>query len=193
DELFREEIEGRNAFLETELTRPDFSRLFSLRQEFSQNFHRLLHSPVNTPVPIELGEQHFPLFLQGRKFDIKSVKLIIQYDKNSFMDDSGELPDNVAENVDGEGLIINVTEEGKKAKTSDFSTTGNGELLTVILGDSVFSNFNPSKKPLLFNLTIENAGNFAPPVDPATSDDSALDGNKLEDIVLFIEYSLVSS
>lgn len=185
DELFREEIEGRNALLEKTLANTDFTlpRLFSLRQEFSQSFHRLLHSPASTPVQIELGEQHFPLFLQGRRFIMQSAELIIQYNKNTFLDERGELPENVAENLE-----ISVTANGG-SRDLDFSTTGNGELLRIVVDASVFNDFTPSTEPLVLSLAISNSVNFAPD-EPSTGDLSALDEKKLKDIYLLIEYRL---
>src|SRR5439155_12768832 len=41
-------------------------RAFSLRQDFSPAFIRLLRSPTGTQVKIELSDMNFPLFVRGR-------------------------------------------------------------------------------------------------------------------------------
>jgi hypothetical protein len=67
DGVFRQEVERQNSTVEGAiyqyLRTNSIGRLFSLRQDFSGAFHRLLHSPVNTPVNIEITERYFPAFL----------------------------------------------------------------------------------------------------------------------------------
>ena len=54
DELFRDEVDKQSGHLDNLLSNDAFSlpRVFSLRQEFSQSFHRLLHSPVGDSIPL---------------------------------------------------------------------------------------------------------------------------------------------
>jgi hypothetical protein len=74
-------VEERNAAIEGTLThylasRP-LTRAFSLRQEFSQAFHRLLESDPGTAITVDVGERHFPLFLQGRRLTFASASLVV--------------------------------------------------------------------------------------------------------------------
>ena len=188
DELFREKIEGRNEHLEQQLTSSDVTmyRLFSMRQEFSQSFHRLMHNPaVTTTIPIELSEQHFPLFLQGRRLAISRADLILQYEKPMFLDSSGALPANAAGS-----LQVTLSANGSATDNLDFSTSGNADLLQASISPTIFQDFNPSSDPMTVNFVIDNPGDFAPD-SPAASDLSAIDDHKLKDVSLYIEYRLV--
>ena len=88
----RDMVESENAealgLLAQHLSEHALPRIFSFRQEFSQAFHKLIHSPKNTPVTIELTERHFPLFLMGRELEIESGTLylnpkLIEIDDNN--------------------------------------------------------------------------------------------------------------
>ena len=52
-------------------------RLFSLRQEFSSAFQRLLNAPMGTPIDVDITERHFPMFLQGRELHVASASLVV--------------------------------------------------------------------------------------------------------------------
>lgn len=184
DEIYRKEVEEVNQLLETELSNGTIklSRAFSLRQEFSQNFHRLLHNPVGTTTTIELGGQHFPLFLQGRILNISSAKMIIQFDKSAFLDSTGKLPAAVAGS-----LAIEASANGSGSAAIDFSSTGNSDLLMVDIDTTIFNHFNPSKERVELNFTVSDSGNFSPN-NASPGDVSALDDNKIKDINLLIEY-----
>jgi hypothetical protein len=45
---------------------PPLTRVFSLRHDFPDAFHRLVSSPVNTEITFSVEQRHFPFFLMGR-------------------------------------------------------------------------------------------------------------------------------
>ena len=59
------------------LTTGTLTRVLSLRQEFSNAFHRLLQAAAGTAVTIDVGERHFPLFLQGRPLVVAGAHLVL--------------------------------------------------------------------------------------------------------------------
>jgi hypothetical protein len=50
-------------------------RRFSLREEFPDTFHRLMHSPANTEVTFSIEARHFPFFLGSRPLAATSLEL----------------------------------------------------------------------------------------------------------------------
>ena len=52
-------------------------RVFSLRSSFSTEYSRLLASPVNTPVPLEIDPRHLPMFLMGSNINVTSASLVL--------------------------------------------------------------------------------------------------------------------
>ncbi|UII31481.1 hypothetical protein LVD17_24620 [Fulvivirga ulvae] len=188
DVLFREKIEGANeeasGYLESLLSGSDFGlpRVFSIRQEFSQTFHRLLHRPVGEVVPLQLGERHFPLFLQGRQLHIVSAELKIELDENGFRGDDGEgvIPDTIDMelSVQGNGSVISDVTWTREAGTNIF----NGAIAS-----ETFGAFLPAVHPITLNLTVNNAGNVAPETS-GPGDESALDDHKVKDVYLCLAY-----
>ena len=61
----------------TDATKPALlTRLFSLRNEFPDAFHRLVNGPVNmTEVSLTIESRHFPLFLTGRSLKASTASL----------------------------------------------------------------------------------------------------------------------
>jgi hypothetical protein len=53
-------------------------RALSLRQDLPGVFHQLVHSPVDTPIKIQLSEEHFPYFLKGQDFQLITAKASVQ-------------------------------------------------------------------------------------------------------------------
>ncbi len=51
-------------------------RMFSLRHEFSNEWHQLIHSEDNKAL-LKIEEQHFPYFIRGRKLESTKVKNIL--------------------------------------------------------------------------------------------------------------------
>src|SRR6185369_14926073 len=54
------------------------TRMFSLRQDFSSALNRLVHSPAQTPVKIDLTDRHVPVFLRGRSPLVYAAKLAVR-------------------------------------------------------------------------------------------------------------------
>ncbi len=187
DTQFREEIEGDEGVLgrlDTLLQgEEDFilQRVFSIRQEFSQTFHRLLHSEEGETVPLELSEKHFPLFLQGKRLAIESAKLILEIDENGFRDDDGDIviptPINVGMSIDSNGTI---------PTTITHFNNSNG-VYEADLDANTFTNFLPVHETLRVDLTINSAGDLAPEIS-VPSDPSALDDHKIKDVYLYLNY-----
>ncbi|MCK8521359.1 neuraminidase-like domain-containing protein [Aquimarina sp. D1M17] len=187
DTQFREEVEGDEGVLgrlDTLLQgEEDFilQRVFSIRQEFSQTFHRLLHSEEGETVPLELSEKHFPLFLQGKRLEIESAKLILEIDENGFRDDDGDIviptPINVGMSIDSNGTI---------PTTITHFNNSNG-VYEADLDANTFTNFLPVHETLRVDLTINSAGDLAPEIS-VPSDPSALDDHKIKDVYLYLNY-----
>lgn len=81
DEGLRAKVESASAALEgalvNQLTAGTLTRVVSLRQEFSSAFNRLVQAPAGTPVVVELGERHFPLFLRRRPLKAASGSVVL--------------------------------------------------------------------------------------------------------------------
>jgi hypothetical protein len=77
----RDKVESRTANLAgsllTRLRGNDLVRVFSLRQEFSAAFNRLVRGPAGTPVTFDITERHFPLFLSGRALNVTGSELVV--------------------------------------------------------------------------------------------------------------------
>jgi hypothetical protein len=178
--VFREQVEGTNAEVESAirvfLGENSLKRVFSLRQEFSNPFNRLLRSAVNQPVQVEITEKRFPIFLQGallNSLQITSAKIILVT----------PVPDNIGSfsmSIDGTSLSpFNPDSSVGGLPLFDLTETSTltGSLTETLLGEHTFS--------------INDAGGFAPE-EPAPSDPSAIDPEKLIDILLYVEYGLRS-
>jgi hypothetical protein len=169
DELFRDKVEEQSAVIEGTLTNVlseyPLARTLSLRQEFSTDFHRLTEQPVNTPVTFKIQDKHFPFFLNGKTLSITKAKLVL-------ITAPGQTVSNVS-------IRLNDVDQ------SGFDTDSQlGNLYTKDLGTL----FNTG---IIKNHTIEitNAGDLAaaaPVMGPAT----AIDTNKLYDVVVYLEYGL---
>lgn len=189
DGNFRKEIEAENKRLDTLLTHADFSmpRAFSFRQEFSQTFHRLLHSPEGETIPLELSERHFPLFLQGKHLVINTASLVLELDKNGFRDGSSGEPIPLPGVINLEATIQgNGTEETVITRFDQDPVTG---MYSADINPATFTDFVPSASPFRVTLRITNAGDLAPGERPA-SDPSALDDHKVKDLYLLIRYRI---
>jgi hypothetical protein len=55
----------------------DLVRVFSLRQEFSSAFNRLMRAPAATPVTLDITDRHFPLFLSGWPLTTTSSTMVL--------------------------------------------------------------------------------------------------------------------
>jgi hypothetical protein len=82
DGALRERVESDNATIEGSLlavlaTNP-LRRVFSLRQDFSPAFSRLLHSPLATDVRFEVTAEHFPALVRNRQLSVVRTKLLVR-------------------------------------------------------------------------------------------------------------------
>ncbi|PXF57426.1 MAG: hypothetical protein C4B58_10000 [Deltaproteobacteria bacterium] len=171
DGLLRESVEELNAVIEGSildfLENNSLYRVFSFKQEFSNEFNRLLHSPAGDEVQIKISDKHFPIFLKGQDLNIKTAQLVLRTPKNQSV----------------EGFDISINDEAQTDFDSD--TT---------MGDLPANDLNPGtvfREGILGEHTfvVENAGSLAPN-SPAPSDVSAIDSEKLTDIYLYLEYGI---
>lgn len=172
DELFRDKVEEQNDAIEGTLTNilkkdNELSRTFSFRQEFSTDFNRLIQQPINQPITIKIEDKHFPLFLNGKSLSIDSAWLILVTPNQQTVTD-----------VD---IAINGTSQTDFTKDPKL-----GDLFSKDLG-GLFNAGNSMKKE--HTIAIVNSGDLAPVV-PAVGSVGAIDSNKLEDIILYVKYSL---
>lgn len=166
DGVLRQTVEQLNAGLEGSLlnllsNRP-LGRLFSLRQDFSTAFNRLLHSPLNTPVTIDISDKYFPAFLTGRNLDVASAHLIVR-------------TVGVAA-VDGFRINLDGADQAGFAADSEFGDLPARDVAAAVAGGIVGEH----------TFTLENAGGLGPDA-PAPGDVSALDEEKIADILLYVE------
>ncbi|OQP60444.1 hypothetical protein A3860_33515 [Niastella vici] len=194
DGAFRQRVEDHNQYLDTLITSSDFSlpRVFSLRQEFSQTFHRLLHSPLNEIIRMEFSEKHFPLFLQGKKLEILEATLNIEINENGFRTAAGnvEVPGilNAGINFRGNGTgTTAITSLTKAAGMNLYTTT----IWPVTGSSQPFAAFMPASQPLPITLQITSSGMLSL-TDPMPGDPSALDDRKVKDVYLFVKYHVVA-
>jgi len=84
DGALRQQVESQNAALEGTLvhylSNNPLTRVFSLRQEFSNAFNRLVQGPASTPVTFDITERHFALFLQGRALTATGANMVLVVD-----------------------------------------------------------------------------------------------------------------
>ena len=168
DELFRDNVEKANGEIETLLksNSSPMRRMISLRQEFSNAFHRLTEQAVNNPVLIKIENKHFPLFMNGRDLKVTKAKLL--------------LVTPIGQTTAGVNISINTIPQTGFAKDPAL-----GDLLAKDLDLNLFN------AGILKEQTVSiTAGGDLSPSAPAVGQISAIDTEKLEDIVLYIEYKI---
>jgi hypothetical protein len=193
DGNLRRHVEGSNealegtirAFLESE----SLPRVFSLRQEFSNEFNRLLHSEAGTPVHIQISDKHFPIFLQGENLRIDEAVLVLRTPQRQSVE-GFELSI-----VEGFELSINDTVILQAFDRDEHQWGG----LPFVQLDrtsltSLFENSTLDlKKPPTLTLRVANAGpeNVGPADEERERPDvSAIDSDKLTDIYLCLRYGV---
>ena len=162
----RQTVAGLNASVEgailNVLENEPMGRLFSLRQDFSTAFSRLVHSPTGTSVTIEITDKHFSAFLVGRDLDIASATLLV---RAVHADPAGTLKVKL-NGTSVTGFASDVSFGGLPAKSVSVAFPAG------ILGEHT--------------IEIEDGGGLD--LDPAEpGDDSALDDHKIADIMLYVE------
>jgi Tc toxin complex TcA C-terminal TcB-binding domain/Neuraminidase-like domain/Salmonella virulence plasmid 28.1kDa A protein len=139
-------------------------RIVSLRQDFSGEFHQLLHRPLDTPARMTLTDRHFPFFLRGRALEITGARLLL---KTRGVADVGPLQ----LTFDG-GVLPGFAADPNLPGV--WSTA-----VGALAGQS-------PRRPL--TLAVRDAGDLAPPA--RVGDPSALDADRLLDVLLQLEYKL---
>jgi hypothetical protein len=146
------------------LTTKSLRQSFSLKHDFPSAFHRLTHSPINTPVNIEITDNHLPFFLnsflKSGKIKVTEFKLMLRIAQVSDVD-----PFQISINSVGQsGFAL------ENGLSDIWSINIKSRDLRGILGNHT--------------LLIENAGTLS-----AESPDE-IDPEKLKDIILHIEYKV---
>jgi len=170
DELFREKVEEQNGATEGTLLQilkdNPLSRTFSFRQEFSNDFYRLTEQPENSDLTFIIQNKHFPLFLNGRDLEVSRARLILVTP-----------PD---QDVDGVELTINGTTIDGFSRESAF-----GNLFTRDLGNLFSSGIIKDH-----TIKVTDGGTLSPDADPPAGNRPAFDTDKLEDMILVVDYRL---
>ncbi|MGE5830015.1 MAG: hypothetical protein ACM30G_16890, partial [Micromonosporaceae bacterium] len=169
DGVLRQAVEELDATIDgtiaNYLSSNGLARTFSLRQEFSSALNRLVHSPVGTPVPIEITDRHLSIFLRGRDLQIGSAKLVLRTPPG--------------QTVAGVSIRVGSMTLSGFATDPDlggvWSVDASAALAGGLLGDRTF--------------TVVAAGDLAPDA-PVPGDTSALDEAKVSDIMLHVELGL---
>lgn len=167
DGALRGRVESTNAALEGSLlhyvrTHP-LTRVFSLRQDFSAVFTRLLRSPLSTEVRFEITDRHFPLFAQGKPLRDVTATLVLR----------------TKDNLDPGAFVLEVDGDA-------LGTWNPQDALGHLRGAALSSAFSQSVRPATHALRVTSAGSLAPP----SVADGGVDVDKLLDVLLVVEYAL---
>jgi hypothetical protein len=173
DEDLRKAVETQNAMLEGSLlnylTKKTLTRVFSLRQEFSNAFNRLVQSTAGTSVTLDITDRHFPLFLNRRSLTVADASMVLNVENRSAV---GVL-----------SISINGTPiTGFSAPTNPPATSDPFAGLPLKkIGSAAVGQLKRQH-----TLVVNNAGSLA----AAAGAGSIFDTDKLRDILLVIEYRL---
>jgi hypothetical protein len=189
DEQFSNAIDaavaGTEVALLDMLQENSLARVISLRQEFSNEFHRLLHGEPDTPVRIQITDRHFPFFLRNRRLDVENLVVILRT-PTSTEQSIAETPISIGD-VD---LSINGTSVTLEQNTASDVPDEQKEW-----GGLPYADFRPPAVAAVFPHGIRPGT----PVDiemalalpsPTAPDVSVIDTENLTDIFLYIEYKL---
>jgi hypothetical protein len=157
------------------------ARTFSIRQDFSGALHRLIQSPVGTPVTVTIDERYLPFFLRGRSLTVTSAQLVLRTP-------AGQTVDHRITN--SSGVVTEFTPF--TIKLDDVEQTGflSEPHLGSLWAKNVTTGF--TAHPLVGDHTfvVTGAGELAPdPLNPSAVG-PALAGAKLLDVVLYVEYQM---
>lgn len=172
DGVMRQQVESRNAAVEGALlhylSNNTLTRVFSLRQEFSNAYNRLVESAAGTAVTIEITDRHFPLFLQGRGLTVAKATMVLAVaDRNP---------------VGAFAMTVNGT------AINGFSNPTNPAAPGDEFGGFPFKEVNVFAAGIKKKhaIAIINAGNFASPAGVGP----LFDSYKLRDILVVVRYGL---
>lgn len=86
--LFREStVNYLKRFLtnEAELSVQPLIRMFSIKHEFSTDWHKFLHPEIaesDQLLKVTLKKEHFPFFTQNRRIDVRKIEILIKANRN---------------------------------------------------------------------------------------------------------------
>ena len=181
DGLLKEKLEKEAEGIITQLKQAQsMVRVFSLRCEFPDVFHRIASSPVGTSVGFALEPRHFPFFLSGRTLKVGAARLRVMSPLNNLFGAALQLSEktvstsldvrtSAAPNASVEGRDVQEFDFGSVTKDAQFSG-----IASALIGDYV--------------IQLTMAGPLAPV--PAGNDGAPVDRGKLHDIVLEVRYCL---
>ncbi len=163
-------MESQNAALEGSLTHylsnNSMTRVLSLRHEFSNALNRLGEAAMGTPVTFEITERHFPLIWQGRALALNAAHLVLAV---ADRDPIGSV-----------SLTLNGTNvSGFSAPVASPSLNDPSAGLPMRDVAAAFATGIKGQHTLIVN----DAGNLG-------GGTSLLDPEKLQDILLVVEYGL---
>lgn len=168
DGLLRDKVEDVNEALQGSLKawlkETTLTRVFSLRQDFSAEFVRLLKSPAGTAVPIEISDRFFPIFLRGLGLTVSKARLAAS----------------TADGVTSTGLKLEADGAPLGALAEDASLGG----LHATDASAPFGTTLPAK----LALAVTAAGAVAPDQQPGVPATTTVDERKLLDLLLVIDY-----
>lgn len=171
--LFRGEVErevgAATGSLMDYVTKQPLMRAFSLRQDFPNAFHKLVHSPVNTEVKIDLSEKYFPYFLMGKTLELQAANLAIRTKPGQPLGD----------------LQFSINGAGLPTAASPFARLDKLGGLRSIAVTGAFG-LDPIREHVF---TIKKGGDLSPTA-PLPPEPPAIDAAKLLDVLLYLEYKV---
>jgi hypothetical protein len=174
DGALRQQVESRNAALEGALlhsvSNQPLTRVFSLRQEFSNAYHRLVENAAGVPVTVEITGRHFPLFLQGFNLAPVAARLVLA------VADRGPIG-SFAASVNGTAVNAFPNPTNPAAPGDAW-----GGLPVKSLGAAAFA----AGIKRQHTIQIDDAGNLAAPAGLGP----LLSADKLRDILLVVDYQV---
>ena len=173
-----EKVKGatQGALIKILTNQPPLAQVYRLRYDFSNALYKLLHSPLKTSVEIEISDTHFPIFLKflpQYQVKVTEAKLILQTSQ-------GQTANNFKISING----VEQTGFASDTKFGGLWTKGLGKTekdLNTLFKDGIQDKHT---------LAVVNAGDLAPDA-PASGDTSAIDSQKLADIILYLEYKVI--
>lgn len=169
DDGLRAAVDQESARLESLLTTTPLARVFSLRQDFSSAFARLMRSPLDTEARLDLDDRHFPVFAQGKNLiPTRALALVLTA--------AGVVLGDFAIAIDGDALQT----VAWTPQTADLPNLPDAPLPVA---------FKSKVRPQTHTLQIKRAGGLAPD-QPPSNEAPALDPEKLFDLLLYVEYTL---
>jgi hypothetical protein len=175
DDSLRAQVESQSALLEGSLvhflTTNDVTRVFSLRQDFSNAFHRLIHSAVGTSIALDIMDQHFPLFLQGRLLVVKKASMVLVVaDRNTIVG----------------GVSISLNGTTATGFSNPTNPAGTNDHLGGLPSKAIDGAFTAGLKKQ-HTIVINDVGNLSAAIG---ADAAVLDTSKLRDILLVVQYQI---